>query len=154
MPRLESSGLTGRRHGPTKAGDACLREAQYMVAEHARRSDPTLAAKYHRLMIHDGKHHISALCHIAITLLTRIAACWRRGEHYQLREIDGRAVTVDQARAIIAQRYTVSAELRAARRTLHKPGTDRRSKKSPRAPSTGPSTPQTTTRRDMTAIRT
>lgn len=145
VPRLDSSGLTGRHRGPTKAGDACLREALYMAAEHARRSDPTLAAKYHRLMVHGGKHHISALCHIATTLLTRIASCWRRGEHYQLRDLDGRAVTTAEARAIITQRYTVSAELRAARRTVHTRGTDRRSKESPRAPSTGPSAPQTTT---------
>lgn len=145
VPRLDSSGLTGRHRGPTKAGDACLREALYMAAEHARRSDPTLAAKYHRLMVHGGKHHISALCHIATTLLTRIASCWRRGEHYQLRDLDGRAVTTAEARAIIAQRYTVSAELRAARRTMHTRGTDRRSKESARAPSTAPSAPQTTT---------
>lgn len=153
VPRLNSSGLTGRHGGPTKAGDACLREALYMAADHARRSDPTLAAKYHRLMVHGGKHHISALCHIATTLLTRIAACWRRGERYQLRDLDGRAVTVEQARAIIAQRYTVSAELRAARRTLHTQRTDRRKKESPRAPSTGPSTPHTNDpRRSTTAI--
>ena len=28
-------------------------------------------------MIDAGKHHNSALCHIATTLLTRIIACWR-----------------------------------------------------------------------------
>jgi hypothetical protein len=96
-------------------------------------------------MVHDSKHHISALCHIATTLLTGIVACWRRGEHYQLRDVDGRAVTTAEARAIIAQRYTISAELRAARRTVHTRGTDRRKKESPRAPSTGPSTRKATT---------
>jgi transposase IS116/IS110/IS902 family protein len=145
VPRLDSSGLTGRHGEPTKAGDACLREALYMAAEHARRSDPTLAAKYHRLMVSSGKHHTSALCHIATSLLTRIAACWRRGEHYIIRDTDGRPVTTAEARAIIADRYTVSAELRAARRALHTRGTDRRSKESPRAPSTGPSTRKATT---------
>ena len=48
-----------------------------MAAGQARRIDPTLAAKYHRLMTATGKHHNSALCHIATTLLTRIIACWR-----------------------------------------------------------------------------
>ncbi len=89
MPRLDSSGLTGRHGGPPKPGDACLREALYMAAEHARRNDPVLTAKYHRLMVHGGKHHTSALCHIATSLLTRIAACWRRNDHYQLRDTDG-----------------------------------------------------------------
>ena len=79
-----------RRHGgPTKRGDAVLRQALFMAAGQARRIDPTLAAKYHRLMIDAGKHHNSALCHIATTLLTRIIARWRAGQPYQLRDVDG-----------------------------------------------------------------
>jgi transposase len=77
VPILDSSGLTGRHGGPTKRGDAVLRQALFMAASQARRIDPTLAAKYHRLMTEAGKHHNSALCHIATTLLTRIIACWR-----------------------------------------------------------------------------
>lgn len=141
VPRLDSSGINGHHNGLTKSGDACLREALFMAAEHARRSDPSLAAKYHRLMVTQGKHHNSALCHVATTLLTRIAAYWRRGEHYTLHDTNGRPVDATQAKAIIAERYTVSAELRTARRTTHaRPGTGRRSKESQRAPSTGPST--------------
>ncbi|QIS23516.1 transposase [Nocardia terpenica] len=107
VPKLDSSGLSGKHGGPTKSGDACLREALFMAAQQARRSDPSLAAKYHRLMTETGKHHNSAVCHLATTLLTRIAACWRRGEHYIIQDIDGSPVTPEQARAIIADRYTV-----------------------------------------------
>ena len=53
-------------------------------------ADPTLAARYHRLMVHQGKHHNSALCHISTTLLTRIIACWRAGTPYQIRDTDGK----------------------------------------------------------------
>jgi hypothetical protein len=60
-----------------KRGDHLLQEALFMSANQARRLDPTLAAKYHRLMIDQGKHHNSALCHIATALLTRVVACWR-----------------------------------------------------------------------------
>ncbi|MCE6993287.1 transposase [Saccharothrix sp. S26] len=142
VPKLDSSGQSARHGGPTKSGDACLREALFMAADQARRSDPSLAAKYHRLMTEAGKHHNSALCHVATTLLTRIAACLRRGKHYHLTDTDGTPVTPQQARHIIAQRYTISAELRTARRTTHPaPGTGRRNKESQRAPSTGPSTP-------------
>ena len=77
IPSLDSSGITGRHGGPTKRGDALLREALFISANQARRLDPTLAAKYHRLMTKTGKHHNSALCHIATTLLTRVVACWR-----------------------------------------------------------------------------
>ena len=116
-----------------------------MAAGQARRIDPTLAAKYHRLMTEAGKHHNSALCHIATTLLTRIIACWRAGQTYQLRDVDGTPVTIDQARTIIAERYTISKDLRARHRTTTDTRTDRRNKRSPSATSTGPSTPNATT---------
>lgn len=45
-----------------------------MGADWARRIDPTLARRYHDLMVHKGKHHNSALCHISMALLTRIVA--------------------------------------------------------------------------------
>lgn len=144
VPALDASGLSGRHGGPTKRGDAVLRQALFMAAGQARRIDPTLAAKYHRLMVDAGKHHNSALCHIATTLLTRIIACWRAGQLYQLRDVDGTAVTIEQARAIIADRYAIPADLRARRRTTAA-GTGRRSKESQRAPSTGPSTTNATT---------
>ena len=88
VPSLTASGASGRHGPPTKAGDAPLREALFMAANAARRIDPTLAARYHRLMVTRGKHHNSALCHISTTLLSRIIACWRAGTPYQLRDID------------------------------------------------------------------
>jgi transposase len=142
VPSLNASGTSGRHGGPTKRGDAHLRHALFIAAHHARRLDPTLAAKYHRLMTQAGKHHTSALCHIATTLLTRIAACWRNGTPYQLRDVDGHEITAEQARAIIAERYTVPPELRSARNHT---GTGRRNKESQGAPSTGPSPLNATT---------
>jgi hypothetical protein len=139
VPALDASGATGRHGGPTKRGDALPREALFLAASQARRHDPTLAAKYHRLMVQAGKHHTSATCHIATTLLTRVVACWRNQTPYQLRDVDGAPVTPSQARDIIAERYTVPVEIRRAR-TISGMRTSRRNKKSPSAPSTGPST--------------
>lgn len=139
VPSLDSSGVSGRHGGPTKHGDALLREALFISANQARRIDPTLAAKYHRLMVQSGKHHNSALCHIATTLLTRVVACWKNRTPYQLRDIDGRPVTKAEARAIIAERYRIPDDIRRARTTT---GTSRRSKESQRAPSTDPSNTQ------------
>ena len=96
-------------------------------------------------MTEAGKHHNSALCHIATTLLTRIIACWRAGQPYQLRDLDGTPVTVEQARTIIAERYAIPKGVRARRNTTAGAGTDRRSKESHSAPSTGPSTNHATT---------
>ena len=71
VPSLDASGQNGRHGGPTKSGDALLREALFMSADTARKIDPTLAQRYHRLMTVTGKHHNSALCHISSVLLTR-----------------------------------------------------------------------------------
>lgn len=119
IPKMNASGLNTQYGGPTKRGDACLREALFMAAEHARRSDPVLAAKYHRLMTQTGKHHNSALCHIAAILLTRIAACWRQSQQYQLRDNDGNSITIEEGRTIIKQHYTLTPQQRAAKRTNH-----------------------------------
>jgi hypothetical protein len=118
VPNQRLSGTGGATGGPTKAGDACLRDALFLAADHARRQDPQLAARYWRLMVREGKHHNSALCSVGAVLLTRIAACLRDGVPYVLQDVDGRVITPDEGKAICAQRYTVPAEVRAARRTV------------------------------------
>jgi transposase len=125
VPKVDQSGVSDKRPGITKSGDHLLRQALFLAADHARKVDPTLAARYQRLR-DAGKHHNSALCTLAAVLVTRIAACWRNDQTYDLRDLDGRPITEDQGRAICAT-------LKPAK------GTDRRSKESQRAPSTGPS---------------
>ena len=146
---LAASGLAGQHGGPTKRGDACLREALFIAADHARRTDPSLAARYHRLMVTAGKQHNSALCHIGAALLTRIVACWRRGEPHIIRDLEGRPITAAEGRALVAEHYPISRELRRTRRSVSRVGpargrTSRRSKESQSAPSTGPSTAEAT----------
>jgi transposase len=140
VPSLDASGRNGSQGRPTKSGDALLREALFMSADTARRIDPTLAQRYHRLMTEGGKHHNSALCSIAPTLLSRLVACWRSQTPYVIRDIDGRPIDAEEGRRIVAERYVVRPELRALRRST-KPSewTSRRSKESQSAPSTGPS---------------
>lgn len=145
VPKIDQSGTEDRHGGPTKAGDPGLRQALYLAADQARKVDPTLAARYHRLVVQQGKHHASALCSIAPVLVTRIAACWRNGERYILRDVDGTEITAAEGRTICADRYKVSAKVRAARRrsgkaTALKKGTSRRKKESTKAaPASGSS---------------
>ena len=68
-----------------------------MAAEQARKFDPQLAAKYKRLIAAD-RHHDSAVCHIATILLTRIATCWRIGQPYQIRDLDGTPLTMAEGK--------------------------------------------------------
>jgi hypothetical protein len=90
----------------------------FLAADHARKTDPTLAARYQRLMCQTGRHHTSALCTIATVLLTRIVACLRNNALYQLRDVDGSPITPAQGRAIVAARYQIPPEVRAARRMI------------------------------------
>jgi transposase len=119
VPRENSSGLTENAGGPTKQGDACLREALFMAADHARKIDPTLAARYHRLMCETRRHHSSAMCHVTAVLLTRIVTCLRKGVPYELKDLDGRPITPEEGRAIVAKRFRIPPEIRAARRSIN-----------------------------------
>lgn len=150
VPRIDQSGNGEHHGGPTKAGDPGLREALFLAADQARRVDPQLAAKYHRLIVEQGKHHISALCTVAPILFTRIATCWRNGERYVLRDVDGQEITEQQGREICATRYAIPTQVRRARRGAsaakrHKQRTDRRGKESTEAaPASGPPAPNRT----------
>jgi transposase len=128
VPKVEQSGLSDKRSGLTKAGDHLLRQALFLAADHARKIDPTLAARYQRLRA-TGRHHNSALCTLGAVLVTRIAACWRADQPYQLRDLEGRTITQAEGRTLCAALKPVT-------------GTGRRSKESHSAPSTGPSSHQ------------
>lgn len=116
VPKIDQSGNSNGHRGPTKAGDPGLREALYLAADLLRRVDPQLARRYHRLIVNEGKHHDSALCHLAAAIATRIAACWRRRERYILCDVDGRPISETEGRTIVTTRYRIPDDVRAARR--------------------------------------
>jgi len=145
VPKVSQSGTRDTEQGITKAGDPLLRELLFNAADQARKTDPQLAAKYLRLMSGD-RHRDSAVCHLATNLLTRIATCWRNGQPYILRDVDGRQITEAEGRAIIQQRYHLDRRHRdaAAHRRMNqrrKEATSRESQESPRAPTTRPANP-------------
>ena len=72
---------------------------------------------------------------LAAVLLTRIAACLRNGAPHVLRDTDGRIITEAQGRAIVAERYTVPTEVRAARRKITRHRHPRRNERNERATS-------------------
>ncbi len=111
IPKLSQSGQSQHQHGLTKAGDPLLREALFAAADHARKIDPQLAAKYQRLMSTE-RHHDSATCHIATMLITRIATCWRTGQPYQLRNTDGRVIDAEEGRRLVAAHHRVDRQTR------------------------------------------
>lgn len=146
VPKVDQSGITDHHNGLTKSGDPGLRQALFLAADLARKVDPTLAARYYRLYVETGKHHNSALCSIAAVLITRIGACWRNGQRYELRDTNGQIITEAEGRAICTDRYKIDPATRASRRnTAPPPRTGRRKKESNKAaPAADPSTTDTT----------
>ena len=142
-PRSASLGPATPKLGVTKAGDPLLREALYIAADQARRVDPQLGAKYARLMSGD-RHHDSAICHIAANLLTRITTCWRNGEHYVIRDLDGRPITArrgqtDRPRALQGRpRNTATTPPLDPRHNATRQATGRESQRSQSAPTSRP----------------
>jgi Transposase IS116/IS110/IS902 family len=118
-PRASETGETDRKgQAITKAGAARLRKQLICSANTARQIDPQLAAVYYAQMVERGAHHIKALCIVAAKLAERFwGAVQASGEPYVLRDVDGREVSIEQARRIIATRYTVPEEVRRRRRS-------------------------------------
>lgn len=150
VPKESSSGTVVHQHGLTKAGDPLLREALFRAADGARKIDPQLAATYQRL-IHSGRHHNSALCHIATRLVTRLASCMASHQQYVIRDLAGAPVTRQEGKHLVATRYQVDPAIRAANKTKRqaqnlkgrtattpRPATSRVSQESQGAPTTRP----------------
>jgi hypothetical protein len=116
IPGTNQSGESESRPHLTKAGDHVLRHALFLAAETARRLDPQLAAIYHRQVVERGSHHTKAVCAVATALCSRLVAVLGQDRPYVIRDVDGTPVDPPTARAIIAERFTVPAEIRAARR--------------------------------------
>jgi len=64
-------------------------------------------------LMNAGRHHDSAVCHVATVLLTRVAACLRTGQPYVIRDLDGTEVTKDQGRSIVTDHHQVDPQIRA-----------------------------------------
>ena len=138
VPKVSQSGVSRVESSITKAGDPLLREMLFAAADQARKVDPQIAAKYQRLMTGD-RHHSSAICHLATIMLTRIATCMRTGQHYVLRDVDGREITETEGRQIVKQRYQL--EPRHRDNIRHKRMRERRKQAAGQEPQKSPSAP-------------
>jgi len=116
----QSAGSEAKGLHITQAGPDLIKKFAYLDAEIARRWDPQMAAIYYDQMINKGKHHKQAVCACATHLLDRVLVVLREDKAYEVRDVDGTPVTVEQAQAIIAQRYTVPPEARRRTTKRHR----------------------------------
>lgn len=122
-PRASETGETDRKGQPmSKAGPKLLRATLVRAADWARKQDPQLARIYHVQMTERGKDHLGALCVVAANLAERAWAVMDRGMPYVVCDTDGRPVTPQEAKAIIAERFTVTEEVRRRHRSRKQAG--------------------------------
>jgi len=136
VPKASETGDTDRKGQPmSKAGASLLRTTLIRAADTARKQDPQLARIYYTQMVERGKDHLGAVCVVAANLAERFWAVMNRGTPYIICDTDGRPVEPDQAKAIIAEHWTVPPEVRARRRS-------KKAGKAPQNVLTGQSTPR------------
>jgi transposase len=117
-PKASQTGETDRKGQPmSKAGSSLLRTTLVRAADTARKQDPQLARIYYQQMTQRGKDHLGALCVTAASLAERAWTVMRRGTPYVICDTDGRPITPQEAKAIIARRWSVPPEVRARRRS-------------------------------------
>jgi hypothetical protein len=117
-PKASETGQSDRKGQPiSKAGNKLLRTTLVRAADHARRQDPQLARIYWTQMVQRGKDHLGALCVVAAHLAERAWAVMDRGTPYVVCDIDGTPVSPTQAKAIIAEHWTVPEQVRRRRRS-------------------------------------
>lgn len=114
--RSDSGGAERPGQKITQGGNNRIKCALILAADTARKIDPDLAEVYWRMMTGKGHHHKQALCAVANRLVNRIYSVMRSGRPYVLRDHEGCEISVAQAKALIAQRYSVSESIRASRR--------------------------------------
>ena len=101
----------------SKAGSWLLRTTLIRAADNARQQDPQLARIYYVQMVERGADHLKALCVVAANLAERAWTVMNRAMPYVICDTNGHPVTPSEAKAIIAERWTVPADVRARRRS-------------------------------------
>ncbi|MFQ5987890.1 MAG: IS110 family transposase [Dehalococcoidia bacterium] len=112
----QSSNVEAKGLRMTKAGPSIMRMALYQAGDIGRRWDPQLASVYYRQMVHHGKNHRQAMGAVMSHLGARVLAVLKEDRPYELRDLDGKPISRDEARKLILSEYHVSEDIRRERR--------------------------------------
>jgi hypothetical protein len=117
VPRSrQSSNMEAKGLRMTKAGPSIMRMALFQSGDISRRWDPQLAAVYYRQMVHHGKNHKQALGAVMSHLGARVLKVLLEDRPYELKDIQGKFITRNDARRLILTEYHVSEDIRRERR--------------------------------------
>jgi transposase len=123
----------------TKAGPAIMKWALYQSSQIGRRFDPQLAWVYYHEIVNNGKNHKQAMGAVMSHIGARILAVLRENKPYELRDLQGKPISWEDARKQILLNYQVPEEIKQQRRRIK---------------SSGNSTRMRTKRREMVAYST
>jgi len=112
----QSSNVEAKGLRMTKAGPSILRMALYQAGEIGRRNDPGLAAVYYREMVYHGKNHRQAMGAVMSHLGARVLRVLKENRPYEIRDLEGKLINKNEAKALILSQYHVSEEVRRERR--------------------------------------
>lgn len=107
----------------TKAGPSIMRLALFQSGDIGRRWDPQMAAIYYRQMVNHGKNHKQALGAVMSHLGARVWKVLLEDRPYELKDMQGKSITRENARILILTKYHVPEEVRKEkRRRMNKTG--------------------------------
>ena len=109
----------------TKAAPAIMKWALYQSGQIGRRYDPQLAWLYYHEMVHNGKNHKQAMGAVMSHIGARILAVLRENKPYELRDVEGKPISWQDARKLILSNYQVPAEIKRDRRRRNTLGDSR-----------------------------
>jgi hypothetical protein len=117
VPRSrQSSNMEAKGLRMTKAGPSIMRLALFQSGDIGRRWDPQMAAIYYRQMVYHGKNHKQALGAVMSHLGARVWKVLLEDRPYELKDMEGKSITRDDARRLILAKYHVSEDIRKERR--------------------------------------
>jgi transposase len=124
VPRSrQSSNMEAKGLRMTKAGPSIMRLALFQSGDIGRRWDPQMAAIYYRQMVNHGKNHKQALGAVMSHLGARVWKVLLEDRPYELKDMQGKPITRQNARSLILTKYHVPEEVRKEkRRRMNKTG--------------------------------
>ena len=106
----------------TKAGPAIMKWALYQSSQIGRRFDPQLAWIYYHEIMNNGKNHKQAMGAVMSHIGARILAVLRENKPYELRDLQGKPITWENARRLILANYQIPEEIKQERRRCKSDG--------------------------------
>ena len=118
----QSANMEAKGLRMTKAGPSIMKWALYQSSQIGRRFDPQLAWVYYHEIVNNGKNHKQAMGAVMSHIGARILAVLQENKPYELRDLQGKPISWEDARKQILLNYQVPEEIKQQRRRIKSTG--------------------------------